>query len=216
MLLDESSLPHDILVDSVLSYLDLYSLIKFSGTSKTCQKIVYNDIPKNRFATINLSGNQNITDDQLHAFLDNINANQNTRVLSLVGCTKITGTGLVPLSGSSVLEDIDLRVLGSLPLQGDSACLLGSTGLDEECVGDILNSMLPNKGWWNDGDLEQCSSVAVREPCGCETPVKQPSKGLHYDEYQLDHVQLLLGQRYPLDEVHMHLIFNSSFVITSS
>ena len=74
MLLDESALPHDLLVDSVLSYLDLYSLIKFSGTSKSCQKIVYNDIPKERFATISLSSNQNITDDQLHAFLDNINA----------------------------------------------------------------------------------------------------------------------------------------------
>jgi hypothetical protein len=196
MLLDESSLPHDILIDSVLSYLDLYSLIKFSGTSKSCRKIVYNDIPKDRFAKINLNGNQNITDDQLHAFLDNINANQNTRVLSLVGCTKITGTGLVPLSGSSVLEDIDLRVL-ALPLQGDSACLLGSTGLDEECVGDILNSMLPNKGWWNDGDSELCSSVA-REPCGCNTPVKQPVRRIALRRVSIRPCAITLGAAVPV------------------
>jgi len=198
MLLDESALPHDLLVDSVLSYLDLYSLIKFSGTSKTCQKIIYNDIPKKRWAKINFNGNQNITDDQLHAFLDNINANQNTKVLSLVGCTKITGSGLVPLSGSSVLEDIDLRVLGSLPLQGDSACLLGSTGLDEECVGAILNSMLPNKGWWNDGDLEQCSSVAVREPCGCDTPVKQPQRRIALRRVSIRPCAITLGAAVPI------------------
>ena len=39
---------------------------------------------------------------------------------------------------------------------------------------------------------------------------------LHYDEYQLDHVPSLSGQRYLLDEARMHQIFNSSFDIISS
>jgi hypothetical protein len=140
MLTDESSLPRHVLVNSVLAYLDLYSLIKFSCTSKACRDVVFRDVS---WRKIDVSGNNRITDEQLRAFLLNIDAGRNTRVLSVAGCPNIKGTGLEPLYGSTVMEDIDLRVLGSLPLLGESGKIRGPSGLSEDYVAEILRSMLP-------------------------------------------------------------------------
>ena len=85
-----------------------------------------------------------ITDNQLSALLVKINAKENTRSISLIGCRDITGRGLVPLSGSRVLENIDLRVRGSLPLTGDLGKKDGPMGIDEVFVTRILYSMLPS------------------------------------------------------------------------
>lgn len=142
MLTDETLIPRHLLINSVLSYLDLYSVFKFSYTSKVCQKVVYQEIPKTRWRVINLSGSQ-ITDDQLCAFLKHINAKENTSSLSLVGCVNIHGPGLTPLHGSMVMEDIDLRVCGSLPLLGEHGKFHGPSGLMEECISQMLFSMLP-------------------------------------------------------------------------
>ena len=143
MLTDESSLPRHVLVNSVLAHLDLYSLIKFTCTSKACMDVVYRDVPKSRWRMVDLSGNRRITDEQLRTFLMNIDARDNTRVLSLAGCASVNGTGLDPLRGSTVMEDIDLRVLGTLPHSGESGKMCGPSGLSENCVAGILDSMLP-------------------------------------------------------------------------
>ncbi|KAL3810765.1 hypothetical protein ACHAXA_001590 [Cyclostephanos tholiformis] len=143
MLTDESTLPRHVLVNSVLAYIDLCSLIKFSCTSKACRDVVFLNVPKARWRRIDLSGNSRITDEQLRVFLENIDARTTTRILSLVGCPNVNGTGLEPLRGSIVMEDIDLRVRGSLPLVGDLGKLRGPSGLREDCVAEILRSMLP-------------------------------------------------------------------------
>jgi hypothetical protein len=143
MLMDESSLPRHVLVNSVLAYLDLYSLIKFSCASRACRDVVFLDVPKSRWREIDVSGNLRITDEQLRVFLENIDPRGNTRVLSLAGCVNVKGMGLDPLRGSTVMEDIDLHVLGSLPLLGESGKLFGPSGLSEDCVAGILQSMLP-------------------------------------------------------------------------
>mmetsp|Transcript_19530 Transcript_19530/g.35415 ORF Transcript_19530/g.35415 Transcript_19530/m.35415 type:complete len:322 (+) Transcript_19530:174-1139(+) len=143
MLTVESTLPRHILVNSVLSYLDLSTLIKFSCCSPQCQTIVFQEMPKTSWNEITLSGNLTITDDQLCVFLRNIRAKENTRILSLVGCVNIKGPGLEPLYGSDVLENIDLRILGSLPLTGELGTMCGPSGLMDDCVARILFSMLP-------------------------------------------------------------------------
>lgn len=134
-------LPRDIFVDSVLSYLDLRSLVKFTGVSNTCKSIVFNEMPAATWCEIDLSGSH-ITDDQLRTLLRNVKAKENTRVLSVVGCVNVRGPGLEPLFGSTVLEDIDLRVRGSLPLKGELGKLHGPSGLAENSVARTLLSML--------------------------------------------------------------------------
>jgi hypothetical protein len=116
MLTDESSLPRHVLVDTVLAYLDTYALIRFSCTSRACWDVVHRDVSKSRWREVDLSGNRRINDEQLRAFLTNIDARTNTKVLSIVGCMNVNGTGLESLRGSTIMEDIDLRVMGSLPL----------------------------------------------------------------------------------------------------
>lgn len=143
MLTDESSLPRHVLVDTVLAYLDTRALIRFSRTSKACRDVVHRDLSRTRWRTVDLSGNRRIDDDQLRALLTNIDARSNAVSLSLVGCTNVNGSGLEPLRGSVVMEDIDLRVLGSLPLSGEMGRMRGPSGLREDVVADVLRSMLP-------------------------------------------------------------------------
>ena len=164
MLTDESALPRQVLVNSILVYLDLCSLIKFSCTSKRCKEIVFHDVSKTRWRVIDLSGNSRLTDEQLSILLENINARENTRVLSIVGCPSVEGVGLEPLWGSRVMEDIDLRVRGSLPLKGDMGKYYGRSGLSEECVARILRSMLPRQDELGGGDRDYFAlrRVAIR------------------------------------------------------
>eukprot|EP00984_Skeletonema_dohrnii_P039080 scaffold43055_cov178-Skeletonema_dohrnii-CCMP3373.AAC.3 len=143
-LLTEAFIPRDIFVDSILAYLDLHSLVVFSGCSRICRDVVFKQAPKDRWETIYLCGGKpcSINDDQLSAFLRNINAVENTRVLSLVGCPSLTGRGIEPLTGSTVLEDIDLRVRGTLPLKGEFGKRVGASSLDGLYVTRVLRTML--------------------------------------------------------------------------
>jgi len=144
-LLTEAFIPQDIFVDSILAYLDLHSLVVFSGCSRICRDVVFKQTPKDCWETIYLCGGKpcSINDDQLSAFLRNINAVENTRVLSLVGCPSLTGRGIEPLTGSTVLEDIDLRVRGTLPLKGEFGKRVGASSLDGLFVTRVLRTMLP-------------------------------------------------------------------------
>ncbi len=81
--------------------------------------VIYLDMPKLRCWEVDMSGNCQITDEQLCTFLENINARGNTRVLSIVGWANMKGTGLDPLHVSTVMENINLCVLGSLALLGE-------------------------------------------------------------------------------------------------
>lgn len=48
-----------------------------------------------------------ITDDDVHSILMCVDAIHNVKILKLIGCSNITGSGLEPLAGSTVLEWID-------------------------------------------------------------------------------------------------------------
>jgi hypothetical protein len=144
-LLTEAFLPGHILVDSILAYLDLHSLVVFSGCSRICHNIVFDQTPKDRWEKIYLCGGKpcSINDNQLSAFLRNINAVEKTRVLSLVGCPLLSGRGIEVLAGSTVLEDIDLRTSGTLPLKGLQGKRYGISYLHCLFVTSVLRTMLP-------------------------------------------------------------------------
>ena len=74
-----------------------------------------------------------LTDAGLAALLDRVGALQHTVVLSLQGCTKITGQGLSSLRGSVVLEELDLR---TVPHGQESH-------LDTASIANVLETMLP-------------------------------------------------------------------------
>lgn len=145
LLTGASFLPRHILVDSILAYLDLRSLVVFSGCSRLFHNVVFKQTSKDRWEAIYLCGGTPclINDGQLSAFLRNINAVENTRVLSLVGCPSLTGRGIEPLTGSTVLEDIDMRVCGTLPLKGLLGKRYGASSIDGLFVTRILRTMLP-------------------------------------------------------------------------
>lgn len=138
-------LPEDIVQVSIMPFVDLHSLVRFSNCSKQCGNIVFHDSPPERWREIQFCDGAKsctINDSQLKILLSKINARENTRVLSLIGCPNIKGTGLEPLSQSEVLEDIDLRVVGTSPLKGEQRELYGATGLNERLIFVILSSIL--------------------------------------------------------------------------
>jgi hypothetical protein len=63
------------------------------------------------FGEIEKSLASKLTDDDMYAILACIDAGSNLKRLSLAGCINITGKGLEPLSGSIVLEQIDLSLV---------------------------------------------------------------------------------------------------------
>lgn len=139
-----NNLPGDILQESVLPFVDLYSLVRFSGCSKQCSKTVFDDSPS-RWREIQFCNGVTpckINDNQLRTFLRKAQAQSYTHKLSLIGCPNITGEGLGPLQRSKVLEDIDLRVVGTLPMKREQNEQYGLTCLDERCVFVVLTSIL--------------------------------------------------------------------------
>ena len=53
-----------------------------------------------------------LTDDDLSSVLQHIDAVHNVKKLKLTNCTNITGVGLIPLQFSTVIEQIDLSLVG--------------------------------------------------------------------------------------------------------
>ena len=64
------------------------------------------------FEDVNKELANKLTDDDISAVLTCINAHDVLKRLKLCGCTNITGIGLHPLQGSTVLEQIDLSLVG--------------------------------------------------------------------------------------------------------
>mmetsp|Transcript_25544 Transcript_25544/g.61413 ORF Transcript_25544/g.61413 Transcript_25544/m.61413 type:complete len:180 (+) Transcript_25544:147-686(+) len=62
--------------------------------------------------SIKESLSQKLTDDHVCAILSCINAKETLHTLKFTGCINITGTGLEPLRGSLVLQQIDLSLVG--------------------------------------------------------------------------------------------------------
>jgi hypothetical protein len=76
-----------------------------------------------------------LTDDDISAVLKHIDAVNKVKRLRITNCTKITGSCLEPLSGSEVIEQIDLSLVGD-----------GGHSMSLELVLPILDSIIELEG----------------------------------------------------------------------
>jgi hypothetical protein len=95
------------------------------------------------FSTIERDICEKLTDCDIYAVLLCINAQRTLKKLILTGCTNITGKGLEPLRGSSVLEMIDLSLVRKFQ---NPKSIEGKTALSEEIVIPILQSIVDAEG----------------------------------------------------------------------
>ena len=95
-----------------MMFLKLSSRIRLASTSKTLQKLIFQDcIPLWReidFSDLPYATKQSLTDEMLASLLIRVNAKSVTRTINLTSCNGIQGTGLEPLRGSEVLEILDM------------------------------------------------------------------------------------------------------------
>ena len=77
----------------------------WSGVGRT--RTATNQWQEIDFRDIEESLSSKLTDDDMHSILMCIDAIHNLKILKLIGCSGITGSGLEPLMGSTVLEWID-------------------------------------------------------------------------------------------------------------
>ena len=96
------------------------------------------------FADIDISLASKLTDDHVRGILLCIDGANRLRTLRLTGCTNITGSGLMSLSGSTVLEQIDLSIVKGNANHLDEPVPLPR--ISEQDVVPILNSIIDATG----------------------------------------------------------------------
>ena len=85
-----------------------------------------------------------LDDNDMHAILTCIDAKHVLKKLKLAGCTRIDGCGLQPLTGSSVLELIDLSTFGRNKKHDETT--LDPILISHEAVIPILDSIIESDG----------------------------------------------------------------------
>jgi len=119
-------------------------LVSLASSDKFLQHLVYKKCTF-LWEDLELSYMPKLIDAQLHTFLERINAVQVTRCIRLRECT-ITGSGLTPLTGSRVLEAIDMVGMNPTPTVPATVVPLADVvGIDHPSLWPILDSMLPWK-----------------------------------------------------------------------
>jgi hypothetical protein len=113
-----TDLPDGILV-GISSYLAkpsvaLFALAMNSSQQTETSKAIISSINWNvlDFSDIEKSLAAKLSDDDINKILKSIDAVNNLRILKLAGCINITGSGLDVLRLSTVLEQIDLSLVG--------------------------------------------------------------------------------------------------------
>ena len=91
---------------------DIKSLVRLSSTSKQWSQLVFRDTPQ-LWEKVGCQKMASMTDKQLAALLRRTNAKEVMKEINLNICYGVSGTGLEPLKGSTVLRRINLDV-GSL------------------------------------------------------------------------------------------------------
>lgn len=95
------------------------------------------------FADIDTTLASKLSDVDVRRVFIWIDAVHSLRTLKLTGCANITGSGLMPLMGSTVLEQIDLSIVkGNKTVPANEPMLR----ISEQCVVPILNSIVDATG----------------------------------------------------------------------
>lgn len=83
--------------------------VALASTNRKLQRTIYRHLPS-LWTCVDLSkASQRLTDEQLALFLSHIHAKQRTEVISVKGC-RISGKGLSPISGSTILRKINIQI----------------------------------------------------------------------------------------------------------
>jgi hypothetical protein len=98
------------------------------------------------FVDIEKSLANRLTDDDIGAALVCIDAVNRLKKLKLTGCVNIKGTGLKPLRGSTVLEQIDLSFVKRTERAGAVNRSKPLPRLSVQCVEAVLTSIIDAKG----------------------------------------------------------------------
>jgi hypothetical protein len=145
-----NDLPDGLLV-GISNYLAKPSLALFaiaisSNTSRSTQtsKAIIASTNWNAldFSDIEKSLAAKLSDDDIDKVLKSIDAVNNLQILKLAGCVNITGSGLDVLRSSTVLEQIDLSLVG----KHESPILDQEPLLSEDLVIPILDSVINGAG----------------------------------------------------------------------
>ncbi len=90
-----------------------------------------------------------LTDSDMSSILVSIDAVNRLKVLKIIGCTNISGVGLEPIRGSTVLEQIDLNTSFVATIVSDDDLLSSNFpwcfSLSEEAIIPILDSIIARK-----------------------------------------------------------------------
>ncbi|KAL9184203.1 hypothetical protein ACHAXT_002289 [Thalassiosira profunda] len=93
------------------------------------------------FGDVEKSLASRLSDDDLGAVLACIGAIDRLKMLRLSGCVNVTGAGLEPLRNSTVLEDVDISLVGL----HESPKIIPDPMLSEDVVLPILQSILDSR-----------------------------------------------------------------------
>ena len=146
MLLSFDSLPDDV-VTMILANCHLISRLKLEQTCRRAQSCLLSHVPfwtdlefdfldwnREETRTLFRSAAARLQDDQLSALLIRCQAATRIVNMSLRNCVALTGSGLLPLRDSYVLECVDLRVRPYRHVD---------INLDPDVIRGILSSMMP-------------------------------------------------------------------------
>jgi len=129
-----------------------------STTSKPIVSSLKNDVGNKLsldFEDVEKSLAKKLTDADIGAVLTCTNAKDSLRILKLAGCVNIVGSGLEPLRGSKVLEEIDLSMVG----QHEKPTIEPEPLISHEVVLPILDSIICG----SNADMIFPSSIVTEE-----------------------------------------------------
>ena len=127
------------------------------------------------------SGAEKLTDGMLTKLLERVQAKQHTETVSLAGCTRIDGSGLEPLRGSTVLRTVDLRravfrkgLVKATPLDASAFVTLESLAASVESLRVLKEDRYPGRTGFDDARLRECAMCVEVSEAGAEavTPPK--------------------------------------------
>ncbi|EOD14228.1 hypothetical protein EMIHUDRAFT_246343 [Emiliania huxleyi CCMP1516] len=120
------------------------------------------------------SGAEKLTDGMLAKLLERVQAKQHTETVSLAGCTRIDGSGLEPLRGSTVLRTVDLRravfrkgLVKATPFDASAFATLESLAASVESLRVLKEDRYPGR-LRDDARLRECAMCVEVSEAGAE------------------------------------------------
>jgi len=121
------------------------------------------------------SGAEKLTDGMLTKLLERVQAKQHTETVSLAGCTRIDGSGLEPLRGSTVLRTVDLRravfrkgLVKATPFDASAFATLESLAASVESLRVLKEDRYPIATGFDDARLRECAMCVEVSEAGAE------------------------------------------------